>query len=85
MRTPTWAQVERFCRIDGWTETRRSGHVFFEKVLRDGTVLRTHGSLASRKRMSPGRFQAILRHQLRVSAEQFWRTLETRKPVDRGS
>ena len=83
MRTPTWAQVERFCRIDGWREVRRTGHVHFEKVLADGTVLRMHRSFASRKTMSPGRFRAVLRHQLRVTEEQFWRVLETRKPVDR--
>ena len=83
MRTPTWAQVERFCRIDGWREVRRTGHVHFEKVLADGTVLRTHRSFASRKTMSPGRFRAIVRYQLRVTEEQFWLVLETRKPVDR--
>lgn len=83
MKTPTWAQIERFCRIDGWTETRRSGHVFFENVLADGTVLRTHRSHASRKTMSPGRFRAILRYQLRVTEGEFWRALETRDPVDR--
>ena len=83
MRTPTWAQVERFCRIDGWAESRRSGHLFFEKVLLGGTLLRTHRSFSSRKTMSPGRFKAILRYQLLVSEEQFWRALETKQPVDR--
>ena len=83
MRTPTWGQVERFCRIDGWREVRRTGHVHFEKALSDGTVLRTHRSFSSRQTMSPGRFRAILRHQLRVSEEQFWQALETRKRVDR--
>jgi hypothetical protein len=83
VRTPTWAQIERFCRLDGWTEARRSGHVFFEKVLADGTVLQTHRSHASRKTMSTGRFRAILRYQLRVSEEQFWAVLTTRTPVDR--
>lgn len=83
MRTPTWAQVERFCRIDGWREVRRTGHVHFEKVLPGGRVLRTHRSLSSKKTMSPGRFKALLRHQLDVSEEQFWRALETRTPVDR--
>ena len=83
MRTPTWSQVERFCRIDGWREVRRTGHVHFEKALSDGTLLRTHRSCSSRKTMSPGRFRAILRYQLRVCEEEFWRALETRKPVDR--
>jgi hypothetical protein len=83
VRTPTWAQVERFCRIDGWREVRRSGHVHFEKLLADGTLLRTHRSFASRKTMSPCRFKAILRLQLRVTEEEFWAALETKKPVDR--
>ena len=78
MRTPTWAQIERFCRLDGWRETRRSGHVFYEKVLPDGTLLQTHRSHAKRKTMSPGRFKAILRHQLKVTEEEFWRVLTRR-------
>jgi hypothetical protein len=83
VRTPTWGEVERFCTIDGWTEVRRTGHVFYEKVLPSGTLLRTHRSFASRKTMSPGRFKAILRFQLLVTEEQFWRALETGRPVDR--
>lgn len=85
MRTPTWAQIERFCRIDGWHEVRRSDHVFYEKVLPDGIVLRTHRSFSSRKTMSPGRFKAILRYQLRVTEAQFWEALDTRSAVDRSA
>jgi len=83
VRTPTWAQIERFCQIGGWREARRTGHVHFEKVLADGTVLRTHRSFASRKTMSPGRFKAILRHQLRVTEEEFWQALDTGDAIDR--
>lgn len=83
MRTPTWAEVERFCQIDGWRELRRTGHVHYEKAMRDGTLLRTHRSFSSRKSMSPGRFKAMLRYQLRVTEEQFWKALDTRTPVDR--
>jgi len=85
VRTPTWGEVERFCRIDGWREVRRTDHVFFEKVLADGIVLRTHRSFASDKTMSPGRFKAILRTQLQVSEDDFWRALETGEPVARPS
>lgn len=85
MRTPTWAQIESFCRIDGWREVRRSDHVFYEKVLAEGVVLRTHRSFSSRKTMSPGRFKAILRYQLRVTEEQFWLALDTRSAVDRSA
>jgi hypothetical protein len=85
VKTPSWGQVELFCRIDGWQEVRRTDHVFFEKTLADGTVLRTHRSLASGKTMSAGRFKAILRDQLRVSANDFWRALETGEAVPRPS
>ena len=83
MRTPTWAQIERFCRIDGWREVRRTDHAFYEKVLPDGTVLRTHRSFAARKTMSPGRFEATLRYQLDIAEDQLWQVLETRNPVER--
>ena len=85
MRTPTWAQIEQFCHIDGWREVRETGHVYFEKVLTDATVLRTHRSFGSKKAMSPGRFKAVLHHQLRVTGEQFWRALESGAPVDRSN
>ena len=85
MRTPTWGEVERFCRLDGWHESRRTDHVFFEKVLADGTVLRTHRSFAGGKTMSPGRFKAILRAQLQVSEVDFWAALKTGEPVARPS
>lgn len=85
MRTPTWGEIERFCRADGWREARSTDHVFFEKTLGDGTVLRRHRSFASGKTMSPGRFKAILGTQLQVSEEDFWRAIETGKPVTRPS
>jgi hypothetical protein len=85
VRTPTWGEIERFCRIDGWRESRRTDHVFFEKVLADGTVLRSHRSFAGGKTMSPGRFKAILRNQLQVSEADFWAALDTKEPVARPS
>jgi hypothetical protein len=85
VKTPTWGEIERFCRIDGWRESRRTDHVFYEKVLADGTVLRSHRSFAGGKTMSPGRFKAILRDQLVVSEDDFWAALETKEPVARPS
>jgi hypothetical protein len=85
VRAPTWGEIERFCRIDGWRESRRTDHVFFEKVLADGTVLRTHRSFAGGKTMSPGRLKAILRNQLQVSEGDFWTALESKEPVARPS
>jgi hypothetical protein len=83
VRTPTWREIEEFCRRDGWEIIRSTDHVFFRKVLADGTVLETHRSFASDKTMSPGRFLAILRHQIQVSPEEFWETLRVGRPVQR--
>jgi hypothetical protein len=85
VKTPTWGEIEQFCRIDGWRESRRTNHLFYEKVLADGTVLRTHRSFAAGKTMSPGRFKTILRNQLQVSEDDFWTALETKEPVARPS
>jgi len=83
VRTPTWREIEEFCQRDDWELIRSTDHVFFRKVLADGTVLETHRSFASDKTMSPGRFLAILRHQLQVSPEEFWETLRTGRPTQR--
>jgi hypothetical protein len=85
VKTPSWGEIEQFCRIDGWRESRRTNHVFYEKVLADGTVLRTHRSFAGGKTMSPGRFKTILRNQLQVSEDDFWTALETKEPIARPS
>jgi len=51
MRTPTWSQVEAFCRKDGWEEIRETDHVFYRRVLENGTVLETHRSFSTKKTM----------------------------------
>jgi hypothetical protein len=85
MRTPTWREVEEFCRIDGWRPLRSTNHTFHQKVLPDGTVLETHASFSGDKTMSPGRFALILRTQLKVSQDDFWEALRTGRPVKRPS
>lgn len=84
-RTPSWDEIEQFCKIDGWTFVRSTGHEFWQKVLPSGGVLRTHTSFAGDKTMSPGRFGAILRKQLEVSKADFWHALQTGEPVVRPS
>lgn len=84
-RPPTWREFERFVAIDGWSEVRRTGHVFYEKVLENGEILQTHRSLAGDKSMGMGRFRLILAVQLQVSVAEFWRALATGDPVPRPS
>jgi hypothetical protein len=83
VRTPTWAEIEEFCQKDGWEHVRSTSHSFFRKILPDGTVLETHTSFADDKTMSPGRFAAILRRQLQVTADEFWETLRAGRPAIR--
>lgn len=88
MKTPDWSEVEAFCRIDGWEEVqegRSPDHRYYRLVLDDGTVLETRVSHSQKKTMSDGRWKAILRDQLRVSAEDFWKALRTKRPVSRPS
>jgi len=80
---PTWAHIEAFCNADEWQEVRETDHVHWEKVLPSGEVLKTHRSFAADKAISLGRFSLILREQLKVSREEFWRAIETGNPVDR--
>lgn len=87
---PTWAEIERFLKIDRWTRLSASSrggssqdHIFYEKLLDSGELLQTHISHSAAKRPSSGRFAAILRDQMKVSREDFWRALRDGVPVDR--
>ncbi|MBI4492051.1 MAG: hypothetical protein HY690_04590 [Chloroflexi bacterium] len=83
MRTPTWQEIEQFLRVDGWESVRSTGHSHYRKVLADGSVLRTHVSLAGDRTMSPERFALILRAQLEVGYDDFWNVLRTGRPAPR--
>lgn len=85
MRTPSWDEFREFLKHDDWEEDRATGHDFFERILPDGEILRTHASRSGSKTMSPGRFKAILSDQLRLSEAEFWEVLRTRTPAPRPS
>lgn len=78
MRLPTFAELKRFCVVDGWHDhdarrgAKTGDHHRCVKVLRDGTHLYTRVSHGSGTIGSPGLFAHILRVELRVNAEQFW-------------
>ena len=81
-RPPSWAEIEAFCKIDGWVEVRKTSHRFFRKILDSGGVLETHTSFG-RGTMGQARFAFILRAQLQISRKQFWDALESGQPVPR--
>jgi hypothetical protein len=89
LRPPSFADLRRFCEIDGWEELGRvrggtGDHRRYRKVLDDGTILRTrvsHGGEIA----DPGLWTRIWRDQLGLESEDaFWRALRDGRPADRG-
>ncbi|MGD0452715.1 MAG: hypothetical protein ABSB69_03900 [Solirubrobacteraceae bacterium] len=87
---PTWGEIEKFLKIDGWTRlpaSSRGGssqdHIFFEKLIDSGELLQTHISHSRGGRPSTGRFASILRHQIKVSRTEFWQALRSGEPAAR--
>lgn len=81
MRTPTWKQLERFCRVEGWEDADKArgrptgDHKRYRLRLPNGDVLRTrvsHGTGQVDARL----FSHILHDQLQVSAEEFWTAVD---------
>jgi hypothetical protein len=90
MPKPTFADIRRFCEIDGWERTtsargKTGDHIRYRKVLPDGTILRTRVSHGRGQIRDPGLWRRIWKDQLGLeSEEQFWQTLRRRKAVERG-
>ncbi len=84
-KSVTWQDVEAFLAADLWIAGRKTGHDFYEKLLPNGELLRTHISRAGSKGMSPGRFRAILRNQLKVGEDDFWEAIRAGRPAARPS
>jgi hypothetical protein len=85
---PSFGEIERFCKIDGWRQDMSVGgsrqpHIRYEKQLPDHRALRTQISHDRSSTPSPGRWKAILRNQLKITEAQFWEALSSRDPVDR--
>jgi len=86
VRSATWGDLRKFFKSDRWKLDRTTGDAHYEKVLPDGTLLRSKRSLGKdAETIGPDLFRAILRVQLRVSGEEFWKAARTGKPVARPS
>ncbi|MET7396327.1 hypothetical protein ABZS66_22885 [Dactylosporangium sp. NPDC005572] len=78
--TPTRQDHQKFCEIEGWEPVRtargRTGthHLTYELALPDGRILRTRISHPpDRSTYGPGIWSHILRDQLDVTEDVFWK------------
>lgn len=86
MRSATWRDLRKFFKADRWKLDRTTGDAHYEKVLDDGTLLRSKRSLGKdSEAIGRDLFRQILRMQLRVSEVDFWRALRSGSPAARPS
>jgi len=90
--TATRHDHQKFCEVEGWTRVRdargRTGthQLTYELTLPDGRVLRTRVSHPpDRTDIGKGLFSHILRDQLAVTVEAFWRCVADGVVPDRGA
>jgi len=82
VRTPTYAELRRFCEVDGWIDLteeagrKRRHHLRFAKLLADGRTLYTRISLGTGSIEDHDLFKHILRDQLEVTEETFWAAVD---------
>lgn len=77
--------LKKFCENDRWDPKRRTDHWRCTKRLPDGRTLRTKVSFGSRELGDRGLFVAILREQLQVTEEEFWRVVREGGPARRAA
>lgn len=85
MAPPKPADLKKFCENDSWDPKKRTDHWRYTKTLPDGRTLRTKVTFGSGEIGDPGLFAAILRDQLDVSEQEFWRVVRHGGPALRTS
>ena len=70
---PTFRDLKRLCERDHWSLVRSADYWSYEKVLDDGRVLRTKVSRALHREIPRGLWERILKQQLQIAEEKFWR------------
>ncbi len=64
---PKFGDLKRYCDKNGWIMIRNTDHWYYEKVLADGTVLRTKISQAAAKEIPKNLWKRILEKQLKTT------------------
>ncbi len=86
MRSAAWGDLRKFFKADRWKLDRTTGDAHYEKLVAEGTLLRSKRSLGKDSAaIGPDLFRQILRVQLRVSEVDFWKAIRTGEPVARPS
>jgi hypothetical protein len=82
MRLPTYQEHRRFVEVEGWQDKdkaslkRKGDHHRYTLTLANGDMLYTRVSHGRGQYRNPGMFAHILRDELRVSEEDFWRCVD---------
>lgn len=72
---PKFRDLKRYCEKNGWVMIRDTDHWYFEKALSNGEILRTRVSHSLSKEIPANLWHKILKRQLRVSEEEFWKMI----------
>lgn len=72
---PTFRNLKRFCERDRWALIRATDRWYYEKVLPDGRILRSKVSRALHREIPGHLWKSILKHQLQILEEEFWRKI----------
>lgn len=72
---PKYRDLKRYCEKNGWVLIRDTDHWYYEKTLANGTVLQTKNSHAVHKEIPSHLWKLILKKQLKISGDEFWRNI----------
>jgi hypothetical protein len=72
---PKFRDQKKYCEKNGWVMIRNTDHWYYEKVLADGTLLQTKVSHAVHKEIPSNLWKLILKKQLKISEDEFWKNL----------
>lgn len=72
---PKFRDLKKYCEKNGWVMIRNTDHWYYEKVLADGTLLQTKVSHAVHKEIPTNLWKLILKKQLKISEDEFWKNL----------
>jgi hypothetical protein len=67
---PTWKELERFCKKDGWELYKETDHYFFKKKEENGDLKLTKVSKGTGE-IKGHLWMEILKRQLKVTLEYF--------------